>query len=176
MCYLLSYSNKPQCFTSFLYELMFCQMTEISILFLKSTLPSILLIVLPLVRVNIFIIVIYPLFFLLVFCADLTWALAHPLVVQYLDHQSIYQIQISLADLDRAVPREATILPPWKVLFLVYSVPSQTLCQYWSLWLILKILHSCEQFYCHLFTELGLVHSMPMYIHGLPLSCFLHHV
>ena len=46
---------------------------------------------------------------------------------------------------------------------------------YCSLRLILKMLHSCEQFYCHLFTELGLVHSMPMY-HGLPLSCFLHHV
>jgi hypothetical protein len=30
------------------------------------------------------------------------------------------------------------------------------------------------KFYCHLFTELGLVHSMPMCIHGLPLSCFLH--
>ena len=29
MCYLLSYSNKLQCFTSFWYELMFCQMTEI---------------------------------------------------------------------------------------------------------------------------------------------------
>jgi hypothetical protein len=47
---------------------------------------------------------------------------------------------------------------------------------YCSLRLILKMLHSCGQFYCHLFTEMGLVHSMPMYIHGLRLSCFLHHV
>jgi hypothetical protein len=49
----------------------------------------------PLVRANIFIIVIYALFFLIVFCADPTWALPQPLVVQYLslaNHQSIYQI------------------------------------------------------------------------------------
>jgi hypothetical protein len=54
-----------------------------------------LLVMLPLVRANIFIIVIYPLFFLFVFYADRTWALAQPLMVQYLslaDHQSIYQI------------------------------------------------------------------------------------
>ena len=42
---------------------------------------SILLIMLPLVRPNIFIIVIYHLFVLLVFCVDPTWALALPLVV-----------------------------------------------------------------------------------------------
>jgi hypothetical protein len=81
MCYLLSYSNKLQCFSSFWYELMFCQMTKISILFLKSTLLWMLLVMLPLVRANIFIIVIYPLFFLSVFCADPTWPLVQPLVV-----------------------------------------------------------------------------------------------
>jgi len=49
------------------------------------------------------------------FCADPTWALLQPLVVQHLltINLAIYQMKIFLADLDRAVPREATILPPW---------------------------------------------------------------
>ena len=179
MCYLLSYSNKLQCFTSFLYELMFCQMTEISILFLKSTLPSILLIMLPWLELIfsslLFILFSFSLFFVQIRLGhqrNHLWCnIFHLLIINpSIRYRFPWLILIGQC---QEKPQSCHLGNFYSSCTLFLVRPYASCC---SLRLILKMLHSCEQFYCHLFTEVGLVHSMPMYIHGLPLLCFFHHV